>query len=132
MKKLSVALLLFIAMGNAHACSCVLVTPAQAKGINDRAFVGQVTNVQNAQSPGKLAISFRISDWIKGPREKESVVLVPVSPAACGYGSPFFILGTTYLVFANQSGEYLETSACSPNQMGRPSKKNLRVLRRGT
>ena len=132
MKKLAVALLLLSAMGKAHACSCVVVTPSQAKELNDRVFVGQVTKIQSAQSPGMLAVSFSVSDSIKGPKEKESVVLVPEGSVACGYGHAFFIPNTTYLVFASQNGESLETSACSPNQASRPSRKELRVLRRGT
>ena len=132
MKKLAIAFLLYFAIGEAYACSCVLVTPAQAKEMNDRVFVGQVTDIRAAQSPGMLAVSFRISDLIKGPRDQESVVLVPEGVASCGYGREFFVSGSTYLVFASYNGTSLETSACSPNRTGRPSRRELRVLRRST
>ena len=133
MKVLGIALLIFLVCGEAKACKCAPeMSFTQAKAAYDRAFVGRITKLQCASTPGMIAMHFDVSESFKGEKTGETVVLIANDSSACGYVKPFFMLGRTYIVFAERLESGIETSRCAPNRLGLPAEKDLRVLRQGT
>ncbi len=129
---ISVALLALLACNNAIACSCADATLQQAKSYSDSVFVGQITRLQCSSTPGKIAVNFIVSHNFKGAGGKEAVILIENNSSACGYVKPFLFPGSTYLIFATNQGDGLETSRCFPNKLGSLSAEETRVLRAGT
>ena len=132
MKTFVAALVALLASGNAIACSCKSFTLSQAKEASDIVFVGQVSMLQCSSTPGKTAVNFNVSSAFKGRPAQETVVLIESNSASCGYVTPFFFPGFTYLIFGYQDGAGLETSRCLPNKRGGASPEEARALKAGT
>jgi hypothetical protein len=95
---------------SAHACSC-LTSPTKDRIANTPVvFMGRVTDIRPSENSNHAtAVTLRIEESYKGPRESDLVIDTPIN--TCGIE---FKTGEKYLVFAAplNSGE-LSSDLCS-------------------
>jgi hypothetical protein len=112
----------------AHACSCMQLTPSEGLTSSYAVFTGEVTAIEKntATRFGGLEVTLRVKQVWKGPAEKELSVHTAGSSAACGYS---FVEGATYLVYAlRDEADPLRVSLCSRTAPLDQAKEDLEYL----
>ena len=140
---ISLFLLLIIAPGTIHACSCGFVSSGCGMALNpdNVVFLGKVISKIGVQDPTTGGDSMRMGNRYAihlattenfqgaGPRGQEVVVYTGQGGGDCGYP---FLVGTSYLVYASSYNGRLSTSICSgtnPEVMVGGVLRELRAIR---
>jgi hypothetical protein len=112
----------------AHACSCMKLTPSEGLTSSYAVFTGEVTRIQKNTDTrfGGLEVTLRVKQMWKGDPVEELKVRTAGSSAACGYS---FIEGMTYLVYAvRDEADPLRVSLCSRTAPVDKAKEDLDFL----
>jgi hypothetical protein len=97
--------------GEASACSCLSLQPADALADFDAAFVGTLVDSPSpAQFVEKAPYTFAVEKWVKGDLGTEVVVFAPSQGSACGFEAP---IGERVGVFVTIEGGTPTGSLCS-------------------
>lgn len=103
--------LLVTRAGEASACSCASLQPADALADFDAAFVGTLVDSPSpAQFVEKAPYTFAVEKWVKGDLGTEVVVFAPSQGGACGFEAP---VGERVGVFVTIEGETPTGSLCT-------------------
>jgi hypothetical protein len=93
-----------VSISSAFACSCALITPAEAYASADTVFSGKVENVQYLDDPEggrlepRIIVTFSVNDLWKGGEQSQIIMHTVYNKFSCnGY---FFKSGKEYLVYA--------------------------------
>lgn len=116
----------------AHACSCMKLTPSEGLTSSYAVFTGEVTGIEKntATRFGGVEVTFRVKQMWKGDPSEELKVHTAGSGAACGYS---FAKGMTYLVYAvRDEADPLRVSLCSRTAPIDKAKKDLDFLGKPT
>ncbi|XID94864.1 hypothetical protein ACF3MZ_10245 [Paenibacillaceae bacterium WGS1546] len=108
---------LLVPENRASACSCASRDAAAKLDISAAVFVGKVVGVGKAVQ-GKFGplrpYTFEVDQAWKGVEEKRVTVYSnDGASASCGYS---FVQGETYLVYAHQENDRLQTGLCHGNR----------------
>ena len=97
--------------GEASACSCRSLQPADALSEFDAAFVGTLVDSPSpANFVEKAPYTFEVETWVKGDLGTEVVVFAPSQGSACGFEAP---MGERVGVFVTLEGETPTGSLCT-------------------
>ncbi len=97
--------------GEASACSCASLQPADALADFDAAFVGTLVDSPSPMAGDQRApYTFEVEKWVKGDLGTEVVVFAPSQGAACGFEAP---VGERVGVFVTIEGETPTGSLCT-------------------
>ena len=97
--------------GEASACSCASLQPADALAEFDAAFVGTLIDTPPPMAGDQRApYTFAIEKWVKGDLGTEVVVFAPSQGGACGFEAP---AGGRVGVFVTIEGETPTGSLCT-------------------
>ena len=97
--------------GEASACSCASLQPAEALADFDAAFVGTLVDSPSPMAGDQSApYTFAVEKWVKGDLGKEVVVFAPSQGGACGFEAP---VGERVGVFVTMEGETPTGSLCT-------------------
>lgn len=98
---------------NTNSCSCAGYGDIDKEQVNSYDFIARGIVVKNDQYLYDLHVTFDflVLELFKG-KLKDSIIQINTntSSESCGLGTT---VGAEYLMFANTSGAYLETSLCS-------------------
>ncbi|HEX5671226.1 MAG TPA: hypothetical protein VFY46_00735 [Acidimicrobiia bacterium] len=97
--------------GEASACSCASLQPADALADFDAAFVGTlVASPSPMGGDQRSPYTFAVEKWVKGDLGTEVVVFAPGQGGACGFEAP---VGERVGVFVTIEGETPTGSLCT-------------------
>jgi hypothetical protein len=97
--------------GEASACSCAPLQPAEALADFDAAFVGTLVDFPSpATFVEKAPYTFEVEKWVKGDLGTEVVVFAPSQGSACGFEAP---VGERVGVFVTIQRETPTGSLCT-------------------
>ena len=116
--------------GDASACSCMKLTPAQGLSSSHAVFSGEVTNIaQNEATRFRgLEVTLRVKKVWKGAPAEEVKVHTAGSSAACGFP---FVQGKTYLVYAvHDEADPMRVSLCSRTALLEDAGEDIEFLGR--
>ena len=130
--RLLVVLFLGLAMlahaAEAHACSCIQLTPSEGLTSSHVVFSGEVTKIAKNEATrfGGLEVTLRVKDVWKGEPRETMKVHTAASGAACGYP---FVEGETYLVYAiSDEADPMRVSLCGRTAPIDEAKEDLDYL----
>lgn len=116
---------------NARACSCVQVSPAQARDEHAAVFEGRVLQIF-APAPGdpsgRRSVVFEVVQQWKGIESERATVSTAASSAACGVA---FEADTSWLVYADDGPDGLVTGLCSRTRRIEDAEEDLAALGAG-
>jgi hypothetical protein len=115
---------------DAHACSCMKLTPAEGLSSSHAVFTGEVISIAKNEATqfGGLEVTLRVGKVWKGDPPAEVKVRTAGSSAACGYP---FVEGKTYLVYAvHDEADPLRVSLCSRTALLEDAAEDLEFLGR--
>lgn len=121
---------------DAIACSCLEYEKPtakvikQAKKVTDAIFTGKVLNITENQEADNISVKLRVISVWKGQIKKTVTVLSGLHGGNCRY---YFEVGSTYLVYADNSTMYspvisLSTGSCDRTSMLSAAKTDIRFL----
>jgi hypothetical protein len=97
--------------GEASACSCASLQPADALADFDAAFVGTLIGSPSPTTfVEKAPYTFEVEQWVKGDLGTQVVVFAPSQGSACGFEAP---VGERVGVFVTIEGETPTGSLCT-------------------
>lgn len=101
----------------AHACSCLVMDLEESIDQAAAIFEGRVVSIEKAEGseegPIMLRVTFDVVRSFKGKVPEELTLRTADNSAACGYA---FEKGTSYLVYAHDTGAGLGAGLCSRTQ----------------